>query len=135
VFKKGPIPPAVHGLLDYVLGAFLIAAPFIFSFTADAAVAVSIVAGVLVIVLAASTAWATGLIKSVPVVVHAMMDYLLAAVLIAVPFLFAFSDDDGTATAFFIAFGVFGLLYTIATRFTPDESRPSRRRRAPQGVR
>jgi SPW repeat len=134
VFKKGPIPPLIHGVLDYVIGAFLIAAPFLFSFEADPAVAVSIVAGVLVLVLGASTAWTTGLIKSVPVVVHAMMDYMLAVVLIAVPFLFAFSDDDGTATAFFIAFGVVALLFTIATRFTPDETRSSRRGRRPQAA-
>jgi hypothetical protein len=123
VFKKGPIPPLVHGALDYVLGAFLIAAPFIFSFTADAAKALGIVAGVLVILLAASTAWTTGLIKSVPVMVHAMLDYGLGVVLIAGPFLFVFSDDDGSATAFFIAFGVFELLYAIATRYSAAEPR------------
>jgi hypothetical protein len=126
VFKKGPITPLVHGLADYVLGAFLIAAPFLFGFTADAATAVAIVAGVVVIVLAATTAWGTGLIKSVPVVVHAMLDYVLGVVLIASPFLFMLSDDDSTATAFFIAFGVVSLLYAIATRYTPDAS-PGRR--------
>jgi hypothetical protein len=126
VFKKGPIPPLVHGALDYLLGAFLIAAPFLFSFTADAAKAVGIVAGVLVIVLAATTAWTTGLIKSVPVVVHAMLDYLLGVVLIAAPFLFVFSKDDGTATAFFIAYGVATLLYAIATRFSAAEPRGRR---------
>jgi hypothetical protein len=132
VFKKGPIPSLLHGLLDYGLGAFLIAAPFIFGFTADAATAVGIVAGVFLIVLAASTAWATGLIHSVPVVVHAMLDYVLAAVLIASPFLFVFSDDDGTATAFCIAAGVFGLLWAIATRYAPDPGSTGRgRRRAP----
>jgi hypothetical protein len=126
VFKNGPIPPFVHGLLDYGLGVLLIAAPFLFSFTADAATAAGIVAGVLVMVLAATTAWATGLIKSVPVVVHAILDYLLAVVLIAAPFLFVFSDDDGTATAFFIAYGVVTLLYAIGTRYTPDAPRERR---------
>jgi SPW repeat-containing protein len=126
VFKKGPIPPLVHGFLDYALGIFLVAAPFIFSFEADAATALGIVAGVVVLVLAASTAWNTGLIKSVPVVVHAMLDYVLAAVLIAAPFLFVFSDDDGTATAFFIAYGVATLLYAIATRYAEDVPRGRR---------
>ena len=32
MFKKGPIPALVHGLVDYLFGAFLIASPFLFSF-------------------------------------------------------------------------------------------------------
>jgi FtsH-binding integral membrane protein len=124
MFKKGPIPPFVHGVLDYGLAALLIAAPFLFAFDADAATAVAIVAGVLVLVIGACTAWTTGIIKSIPVQAHVMLDYLLAILLIASPFLFGF-DDDGTATAFFIILGIFGLLLAIATRFTPE---PSERR-------
>jgi hypothetical protein len=55
-----------------------------------------------------------------------VLDYILAILLIASPFLFGFSDD-GTATAFFIVLGVLHLLLTIATRFIRDE-RPRRRR-------
>ena len=90
--------------------------------------AVSIVAGVLVLVVTASTALPTGLIKSIPVQAHAVIDFLLAAVLIASPFLFGFSDD-GTATPFFIVLGVLHLLLTIATRFVSEE-RPRRQRQA-----
>ena len=82
----------------------------------------------LVLVIAASTAMSTGLIKSIPVQAHVMMDYVLAAVLIAAPFLFGFTDD-GTATAFFIMLGVVHLLLTIATRFIGEEQ-PRRRREA-----
>jgi hypothetical protein len=129
MFKKGPIPPFVHGVLDYGLAALLIAAPFLFAFDADAATAVAIVAGVLVLVIGACTAWTTGIIKSIPVQAHVMLDYILAILLIASPFVFGF-DDDGTATAFFIVVGIFGLLLAIATRFTP-ESRPRRAERTP----
>jgi hypothetical protein len=128
MFKKGPIPPFVHGVVDYGLAALLIAAPFLFAFEADAATAVAIVAGVLVLIIGACTAWTTGIIKSIPVQAHVMLDYLLAILLIASPFVFAF-DDDGAATAFFIIVGVAGLLLAIATRFTPE--RPARRRRDP----
>ena len=119
MFKRGPIPPLVHGLLDYLLAALLIAAPFLFGFDEDAATALSIVAGVAVLMLGAFTAWTTGIVKSIPPVAHAMLDYLLAALLIAAPFLAGFSDD-GTASAFFVVVGVAGLLLTIATRFTPE---------------
>ena len=126
MFKQGPIPAFVHGLLEYVAGALLIAAPFLFTFDSDTATAVSIVAGVAVLIIAASTAMSTGLIKSIPVPAHVILDYALAILLIASPFLFGF-DDDGTATAFFIVLGVVHLLLTIATRFMRDEQ-PRRKR-------
>ena len=118
MFKRGPIPPFVHGLLDYLLAAILIAAPFLLSFDDDAATAMSIVLGVAVLLLGAFTAWTTGIVKSIPPVAHAMLDYALAALLIAMPFLLGFSDD-GTASAFFVLLGVAGLLLAVATRFTP----------------
>jgi hypothetical protein len=131
MFKRGPIPPFVHGVLDYLLAALLIAAPFVIGFDADAATALSIAAGVAVLMLGAFTAWTTGIVKMVPPVAHAMLDYGLAALLIALPFLAGFSDD-GTASAFFVIVGVAGLVLTIATRFTPASgSEPrSRGRRA-----
>jgi len=132
MFKQGPIPAFVHGVIEYIAGAVLIAAPFLLSFDADAATAASIVAGVLILIIAASTAMSTGLIKSIPVQAHVVLDYILAVLLIAAPFLFGFSDD-GTATAFFIGLGVLHLLVTIATRFIRDES--SRRRRGTEPVR
>lgn len=130
MFKRGPIPPFVHGILDYLLAALLIAAPFLIGFDEDAATALSIAAGVAVLMLGAFTAWTTGIVKSIPPVAHAMLDYALAALLIALPFLAGFSDD-GAASAFFVAVGVAGLLLTVATRFTPevrsaDAGRPSR---------
>ena len=127
MFKQGPIPAFVHGVVEYLAAALFIAAPFVLSFEDDTATAVSIVVGVVVLIVTASTALTTGLIKSIPVQAHAVIDFLLAAVLIASPFLFGFSDD-GTATAFFIVLGVVHLLLTIATRFVGEE-RPRRRPR------
>ena len=124
MFRQGPIPAFVHGVLEYLAGALLIAAPFLFAFTEDAATAASIVAGVLILIVAASSALSTGLIKAIPVSAHVVLDYILAIVLIAAPFAFGFSDD-GTATAFFIVLGVVHLLLTIATRFVRED--PGRR--------
>jgi VIT1/CCC1 family predicted Fe2+/Mn2+ transporter len=122
MFKQGPVPAFVHGVVEYLAAALFIAAPFLFSFDDDTATAVSIVVGVLLLGVTASTALPTGLIKSIPVQAHAMIDFALAAVLIAAPFLFGFSDD-GTATAFFIVLGVVHLLLTIATRFVSEAPR------------
>jgi hypothetical protein len=116
MFRQGPVPPFVHGIVEYVASALFIAAPFLFAFDSDTATAVSIVAGVLLLIVAASTDMPTGLNRSIPVQAHVILDYALALALIASPFLFGFSGD-GTATAFFIVLGVVHLLLTIATRF------------------
>jgi hypothetical protein len=126
MFRQGPIPAFVHGLLEYIAGALLIAAPLVLDFS-GAATAVGIAGGVLLLAMTASTAMSTGLIKSIPVQAHAMLDYAFAVLLIASPFVFGFSDDD-TATPFFIVLGVVHMLITIATRFIRD-AKPSRGRR------
>ena len=116
MFKKGLVPAFVHGLLEYAAGVLLIAAPFLFAFDSDTATGISIAAGVVVLIVNASTAMPTGLIKSIPVAAHVVLDYIVAVLLIASPFLFGF-DDDGAATAFFLILGIAHLLLTIATRF------------------
>ena len=125
MFKQGPVPAFVHGIVEYLAAILFIAAPFLFTFDEDAAVAVSLVVGVVMLIVAACTHWQTGLIDTISVHAHAMLDYLLAIFLIASPFIFGF-DDDGTAVAFFIVAGVLYLLLTIATRFVKEE-RPPRR--------
>ena len=126
MFKQGPVPAFVHGIVEYAAAILFIAAPFLFDFEEDAATALSLVVGVLILIIGASTHWQTGLIDSIPVVAHVMLDYVLALFLIASPFILGFSDD-GTAAAFFIVIGVVHLLLTIATRFVTDS--PPRARR------
>ena len=120
MFKEGPVPAFVHGVVEYLAALLFIAAPFIFTFDEDVATAVSLIVGVLLLIIAASTEWRTGLIQSIPIHAHVMLDYVLAIFLIASPFVLGFSDD-GTAAAFFIVVGVIHLLLTIATRFVSDE--------------
>lgn len=121
MLRQGPIPRFVHGLGEYVAGGVLIAAPFVLDFHSGAAKAVAIVLGVLVIVLAATTEGRTSLINSIQLQLHILLDYLMAAVLIASPFVFGFSDE-GAPTAFFIVIGVLHLLVTIGTRFRPPKA-------------
>jgi hypothetical protein len=116
MLRQGPIPRFLHGVIEYVAGVLLIAAPFLFDFKADAAVAVSVVAGVVVIAIAASTDGPSSLVNSIPVSAHLLLDFALAAVLIAAPFLFGFSGE-GSPTAFFLVLGVAHLVVTIGTRF------------------
>jgi len=128
MLRQGPISAFLHGAIEYAAGALFIAAPFLFGFDSDAARAVSIVVGVAVLVITASSDLPTGLSKTLPVTVHAVVDVLLGAFLIATPFLFNFSDESG-ATAFFIVLGIAHLLLTIGTRYLPPRevsARPGR---------
>jgi hypothetical protein len=116
VLRTGPFSLFLHGVTEYAAGVLFIAAPFLFGFDSDAATALSIIVGVLVLAIAASTDAPTGLARVVPVEIHAVVDFGLAVFLIAAPFLFSFRDE-GAPTAFFIVMGVVHLLLTIATRF------------------
>jgi hypothetical protein len=116
MLRQGPIPRFLHGLIEYAAGVLLVAAPFLFDFKSDAAVAVSIIAGITVIAVAASTDGPSSLVNSIPVAAHLLLDFALAAVLVASPFLFGFSGE-GSPTAFFIVLGVAHLIVTIGTRF------------------
>ena len=119
VLRQGPIPRFVHGLVEYLAAALFIAAPFLLGFSdVGPATAVSIVVGVVVLFVAATTQGATSLVDQIPVAAHVVLDYLLAGLLIAAPFIFGFSDED-RPLAFFLVVGVVHLLLTIGTRFLP----------------
>lgn len=122
MLRQGPLSAFVHGLVEYAAAALFIAAPFLFAFDSQAATAVSIVVGVVVLVITATSDLPTGLTKTIPVTIHAVLDFVLAAVLIAAPFLFGFSDETAP-TAFMIVLGVVHVLLTIATRFLPVRQR------------
>jgi hypothetical protein len=118
--KQGPIPAFVHGLWEYIAGVLLIAAPLVLSYDSGSATAASIILGVLLIFLTATTSSSTSLVNQIPLPVHILLDYALAAILIASPFLFGFSDET-TPTAVFIGAGVFHLLFSIATRYRKED--------------
>ena len=122
MLRDGPIPLFAHGLLEYGAGALLIVAPFLLGFDSDGAVAVSIAAGVVVVAIAAASESPVSLVDQIPIAAHVALDYVLAVLLIALPFLAGFSDETAP-TAFFIALGVAHLLVTIGTRFRKPAER------------
>ena len=132
MLSQGPIPRFVHGLIEYVAGVLFIAAPLLLSFDSGAATAISIVVGVVVLVIAAATDGPTSLVNSLPITAHVALDYVLAVLLVVLPFVAGFSDETNP-TVFFIALGVAHLLITIGTRFRPRESgdKPARGSAAP----
>jgi hypothetical protein len=131
--KQGPIPAFVHSLVEYIAGVALIAAPLLLDYHSGAAKAVSIVLGVLVLFLVATTTSTMSLINQVPLSMHIVFDYAIAAIMIASPFLFGFSGES-TPTAVFLTGGVVWLLLSIGTRYrteeVPERGTPKRRRAA-----
>ena len=123
MLRQGPISRFLHGVVEYVAGILLVAAPFLFSFESDAATAVAVVLGVIVLILASSTDGPTSLINSIPTATHVVLDFVLAGALIASPFLFSFSDET-SPTSFFLLIGIAHLLVTIGTRFKPARDAP-----------
>ncbi len=120
MLRDGPIPAFVHGVAEYLAGVLLVVAPFLFAFESQPATVLSVAAGVIVLVVAATTQSPTGLVKHLPISVHVALDYLLAVLLVASPYLLGFSHETAP-TAFFLALGVVHLLLTIGTRFVgPD---------------
>ena len=134
MLRDGPIPRAVHGAIEYVAAIAFIVVPLLLDYDSEAAVATSIIVGIVILIAAASTEGPTSLVNQIPIAAHVVLDYLLAVFLIAAPFLFGFADESAPLI-FFIALGIAHLLLTIATRFLPEGEGQGggRRRRAQAG--
>lgn len=87
------IPTAVHGLIDYVMGLFLIASPFFLGFRDDgAATWVPVVLGVVMVLVSLFTDNEAGLARRIPMPVHLWLDLLSGAFLALSPWLLGFSE-------------------------------------------
>jgi hypothetical protein len=131
MFREGPIPRFIHGVLEYAAAGLFIAAPFIFGFDSGAATAIAIVIGVAILLFTGFSALPTGLAKSIPMQAHAMLDFVWGALFVAMPFIAGFSGESAP-TVFFIAMGVAWLVVSIGTRYDPGEkprTTPRERRR------
>ena len=130
MMRQGPIPLTVHALAEPFLAVLLIAAPWIFGFDdVGSATAISIVAGIVVLLVGMSTDWKIAMVRKIPLVAHMALDFGLGIFLVAAPFLFGFSDES-SALPFFLVIGILLLLSALGTRWTPDSpvARPPRSR-------
>jgi len=119
MLRDGPIPISLHGFIEYAAGVLFIVAPLLLDYDSGTATGLSVAIGILILVIAATSAFPTGLIPRIPISVHVTLDFVLAALLIVSPFVFGFSDET-EPTAFFVVLGIAHLLITIGTRFLPS---------------
>ncbi|CAN5789657.1 SPW repeat protein [soil metagenome] len=89
------LPTKIHGILDYLVGIALIAAPTIFGFrdVGGPAVLIPTVIGIVLIAYSIFTNYEWGVIKKVPMGYHLMVDYLASGFLAISPFMFGFADQ------------------------------------------
>jgi hypothetical protein len=88
------IPTRVHAPLDYIVGAALIAAPWIFQFSEHkAATVIPIVLGIGLIAYSLFTDYELGVWRAFPMSVHNLYDVGAGAFLAASPWIFGFADE------------------------------------------
>ncbi|HYR10502.1 MAG TPA: hypothetical protein VEQ60_22190 [Longimicrobium sp.] len=87
------LPTRVHGMLDYLLGALLIAAPWLFGFAdggAEQWVPVALGAGVLL--YSVFTDYELGVVKKLQMPAHLFLDALGGVLLAVSPWMFGFDE-------------------------------------------
>ena len=110
------VPWIVHSAIEYAAAVLLLAAPFLLDFQNDTARTASIVLGVVVLLVAILTRGPLGVTKSLPVSAHATLDYVLAVVLVLLPFILGFAEDTAAVT-FFVLLGLAHAALSLLTAF------------------
>lgn len=111
------IPTRVHAPLDYIVGAALIAAPWIFQFSEHrAATVVPIVLGIGLIAYSLFTNYELGLWKVAPMAVHNVFDIVAGIVLAASPWIFGFSDNSANVWLPHLVVGLAAIFLGLTTK-------------------
>lgn len=85
------IPTRVHGVLDYLIGIVLVAAPWLFGLTREGmAMWVPIVLGAALILYSLVTDYEWGVVRRLPMTSHLRLDVVSGALLAISPWLFGF---------------------------------------------
>ena len=111
------IPTRYHAPLDYIVGAVLIAAPWIFQFSdIGAATAVSIVLGAGLIAYSLVTNYELGVWKVAPMAVHNLIDIVAGGFLAASPWIFGFADETANVWVPHLAVGLAAVFLGLTTK-------------------
>lgn len=86
------ITTRTHGILDYIIGVALIAAPWLFRFADDGpATWVPVVLGAGVILMSLLTRYELGVVGMIPMKTHLWVDMIAGVFLAASPWIFGFA--------------------------------------------
>jgi hypothetical protein len=112
------IPTQVHGVLDYLVGLALLAAPWLFGF-ADNETArwVTMAVGAMALLYSLITDYELSIAKVLPMSAHLALDALSGIFLAASPWLFGFSDEVWVPH---VIVGLFEIGAALMTHTVPD---------------
>ena len=109
-------PTKFHAPLDYIVGAALIAAPWIFQFSEHtAATIVPIVLGIGLIAYSLFTNYELGVWKVAPMAVHNLIDIAAGTVLAASPWIFGFADEAANVWVPHLIVGIAAIFLGLTT--------------------
>ena len=87
------IDTKTHGYIDYIMGIFLLASPYLFSLNPNAVEStIFYIMGATAIIYSLFTNYELGLLKVIPMKVHLLLDILSGILLAASPWLLGFAD-------------------------------------------
>jgi len=111
------IPTSAHGILDYLVGLALLAAPWLFGFSDnETARWVTMAFGAAAILYSLLTDYEMGVIRAIPMPVHLALDAMSGILLAASPWLFGFSEEVWIPH---VIVGVFEIIAALSTETIP----------------
>ncbi|WP_026464065.1 SPW repeat protein [Adhaeribacter aquaticus] len=112
------ISTRVHGVLDYLMGALLIASPWLLNFdNGGAETWVPVILGITMILQALMTNYELGAFKSMSMATHLRLDFFAGLFLAASPWIFGFSDYVWQPH---LILGLMEVAASLTTRRVPD---------------
>ena len=111
------IPTKFHAPLDYIVGAVLIAGPWIFQYSdSTSATVVSIVLGIGLIAYSLFTNYELGAWKVAPMAVHNLIDIAAGALLAASSWIFGFADETANVWVPHLIVGIAAVFLGLTTK-------------------
>jgi hypothetical protein len=111
------IPTRIHGILDYLVGIVLIAAPWLLNFNHGGAETwVPVIIGIVILLQTIMTNFEGGMFRVIPVGTHLTMDFFIGLFLAISPWLFGFAD---LVWGPHVLFGVVAVLASLTTHTVP----------------
>lgn len=112
------ISPRIHGYLDFLTVFIFLLAPTLLGLEQLSAILAYSLAVVHLIVTLASD-FPFGVVKLIPFTVHGWIERMVGPLLIAVPFILNFSDEE-VARNFYIAMGIIIVLVGMLTDYRAE---------------
>jgi hypothetical protein len=112
------ISSKLHGIIDYIIGLYLIATPWIFDFrhgALESLLAVSF--GVAILLYSLCTDYEWGYLEELEFRTHLLLDFLAGIVLTVSPWLFGFYDR------IYLPFVLAGIIQIISTFISRTENK------------